>query len=95
MAGMTERLTGVAILRDGTTYSMDKGSHAELRRRMDGGGGWAYPSDKEGFMTAESGFVDRHEAALIGIASGQVPSYFKGRRLLSSDVDWNAGIKAP
>lgn len=82
MAEETERLVGVAIIRDGETLSMHEGSHAQLR-------GWKdrLEGDVEGFMTSTGRFVGRAAAHLIGAKAGQVTQ--TGRELLSSDVVWN------
>lgn len=83
MTEAIERLTGVAIIRDGKLLSMDKGSHSQLR-------GWKErePNDVEGFLTSENRFVGRATAHKIGVEAGQVHQI--GRELLSSDVTWEA-----
>jgi hypothetical protein len=83
-----ERLTGVAIMRNGNVISSDEHrSHWRLRDVM----GDENPShqpfgDVCGFRTNLREFVTRAEAADVGRASGQVRS--RTHELLSSDVDW-------
>lgn len=83
-----ERLTSVAIIRNGKTHHGHK-SHWQLRAEL----GDADPyksimSDDEGFYTDTGRFVSRIEAIDIACASGQLDRPL-GRKLLSSDLNWD------
>jgi hypothetical protein len=81
-----ERLTDVAIIRDGEVYFGGK-SHAQIRAKIGDDNIYASkPGDVEGFMTSARRFVDRNEAKLIGERAGQCRPM--ARTLLSSDIDW-------
>lgn len=82
-----ERLTGVAIHRDGLNHTMLKGSHAQIRARLgDEDPYTSNPNDIEGFITSHNRFVTRDEAKSIGDAAGQCRPM--ARTLLSSDISW-------
>lgn len=83
------RLIGCAIIRDGQTHKIIRGSHSQIRQRL--GDQDIYSSvagDREGFFDSEDNFLSRENAADIGGITGQVPGKFQGRRLLSSDISW-------
>ena len=81
-----ERLTSVAIIRNGKTHSGFT-SHQELRRSMgDQNSSEPLPGDQNGFMTSTGRFVDREEAKMVGEESGQTMP--QQRPLLSSDINW-------
>ena len=82
--GQVERLTSVAIIRDGETLSNGSRSHAELRNYEA-----ERPGDLCGFMTSHGRFVTRLQAKIVGEASGQVRPG-QNRELLSSDINWSA-----
>lgn len=88
VAGVTERLVSVAIVREGRVHSRGFKSHAELRAAL--GDAEPYqqierPWDVEGFLTSTGRFVNRREAVHVANESGQC----RGRvgELLSSDID--------
>jgi hypothetical protein len=84
---MTEKLTAVAIIRDGVTESRGFKSHWELRYAMkDENPQKGLPGDIEGFITSTGRFVTRHEAKSIAAEAGQAQPTI--RDLLSSDIDW-------
>ena len=83
-----ERLTGVAIIREGETHKMLQGGHWQLRNRLgDDDPNRRQPGDQEGFWTSKDRFVDRDEAQDIAVESGQIRGKM-GRDLLSSDIRW-------
>lgn len=89
---MTERLTGCSIRRDGVVHTGFR-SHANLRDSL--GDKNAYvsnPNDDEGFATDLREFVDRDEAMLVALESGQLSSAMS-RRMLSSDLNWDGTKK--
>lgn len=88
VAGVSERLVSVAIVREGKVHSRGFKSHAELRSAL--GDAEPYqqierPWDVEGFLTSTGRFVNRREAVHVANESGQC----RGRvgELLSSDID--------
>lgn len=90
-----ERLTAVAIKQlDGRILQNGCRSHWVLRRAYN----YADPmstlaTDVDGFVTSTGRFVNRREAQLIGVASGQLGKQWEtlgGRDMLSSDVNWEA-----
>lgn len=85
-----ERITSVAIIRDGVLESRGFHAHWELRAALgDDMPSQKNPGDDEGFMTDQGRFVSRWEAAAIAYKAGQCT--FANRELLSSEVDWHAG----
>jgi hypothetical protein len=89
-----ERLTYVGLIRDGITYGGGFDSHYSLRASLgDPSPNVSRLYDEEGFFTSHGRFVDRETARGIALAAGQIGEQWReaGRRLLSSDVDWNAG----
>lgn len=93
MAEEVERLVAAAILRDGKVMERGAKSHWELRMYLNPENydhSTAIPGDLEGFVTSTGRFVDRSEAKLVAVASGQVnPRWkFAERDLLSSDINW-------
>lgn len=87
-----ERLTGVAIKREGCIHERGAGcrEHWRLRQIINPR---LLPDDIDGFMTNYGCFVTRAEARTLAIASGQLSSSWKtsARNLFSSDIDWEAG----
>lgn len=90
VAGVTERLTACAIIRDNKIHSGGHLSHGAIRYHMFGDAEpYAHrprPTDTEGFLTSTGRFVDRREAVQIANASGQC--HGRVGELLSSDIDW-------
>lgn len=89
---MTERLTGCAIRRNGAVHVGFR-SHANLRSSL--GDKNPYVSnlnDDEGFATDLREFIDREEAMLVALDSGQLSSAMS-RKMLSSDLNWDGTEK--
>lgn len=89
----TERLTAVAIIRDGRVISRGFKSHWQLRSAIDPGDPdprTGLPGDVEGFVTSTGRFVDRDEARKVALAAKQVGLMWETakRPILSSDIDW-------
>jgi hypothetical protein len=81
------RLVKCAIIdREGVLRSGFR-THSELRQSL----GYEKPyeerrNDKHGFITSDGNFVNRRDASIVGLRSGQVHSGI--RDLLSCDIDW-------
>lgn len=85
-----ERLTSVAITRDGAVHANFK-SHYELRYSLrDENPERGQRGDIDGFMTSKGRFVSREEGRCVALAAGQIGQEWErgGRKLLSSDINW-------
>lgn len=92
-AAQIERLVSVAIARGDDVIAKGFRSHYELRASIDPPGvdhSKHVEGDVDGFLTSTGRFVERPEAKVVAIRSGQIdPSWAQTRRdLLSSDVNW-------
>lgn len=88
-----ERLACAAIKRDGVEHGRDQQLRAHWALRASLGDHDPYNvrlSDEEGFITSSGRFVTREEAHDIALASGQLHAALRNRRLLSSDLRWDA-----
>lgn len=94
---MTERLTGVAIKRDGVLHERGASIREHWRLRTIVNPLGTLPADRratgdvDGFMSSEGRFVTRWEARDIAIHSGQLHERWKSsaREPLSSDINWD------
>jgi hypothetical protein len=88
---MTERLTAVAIQRNGETFSQNFKSHYQLRCWLsDPDPQRSTRGDVDGFLTSTGRFVNRFEAKDIAIQAKQIHDRWREtkRELLSSDINW-------
>lgn len=88
-----ERLVSVAIKRGDDILAKGFLSHYALRESIGPAGvdhSKHVEGDVDGFLTSEARFVERPEAKMVAIRSGQIPESWKQTRrdLLSSDVNW-------
>lgn len=88
-----ERLVSVAIKRGEDILAKGFKSHYDLRASIGPPGvdhSKHVEGDVDGFLTSEARFVERPEAKMVAIRSGQIPESWKQarRELLSSDVNW-------
>lgn len=89
----TERLTGVAIKREGVIYSLPHyyGGHKVMRDNLVAKKlAWMLDGDIEGFITSTGRFVNRAEAKAVALLAGQLGQQWSGptREVLSSDINW-------
>lgn len=82
-----ERLASVGLIRNGVLHGHGVKSHARVRQSLGDKNSWVSQlADNEGFITSEGRFVDRIEAQVIALESGQTT--VAGRKMLSSDITW-------
>lgn len=87
-----ERLVACCLVRGKQMVSRALKSHADIRRFMGDPDPYTEkPGDVPGYFTSSGRFVTREEALPVAIGAGQVPEGFN-RTLLSSDIDWEAGL---
>lgn len=90
-----ERLVACAIQRAGVWHHGCQ-SHWELRMALDPANPEEHPSDVTGFFTSTGRHVTRPEGRDVALACGQLPERWQGmpvRRVLSSDINWNEGVR--
>lgn len=91
---MGERLISCALIRDGETHGRGFKEHWQIRAALgDERPEQKRATDEYGFLTSEGRFVTRAEAQIVGEQSGQCSP--QRRELLSSDVNWDAGLDRP
>lgn len=84
-----ERLVACCLKRDGGMISRALKSHAEIRRFLGDANPYVErPGDECGFFTSTGRYVNRREAAPVGVRSGQLPEGWGDREVLSSDIEW-------
>jgi hypothetical protein len=90
-----ERLISCALIRDGEVHSRGFKEHWSIRAALgDADPYQKQPTDEYGFLTSEGRFVDREEGKIVAEGAGQVSPGMR-RELLSSDVNWDAGLDRP
>ncbi len=91
-AGAPERLVACCLKRNGGMISRALKTHAAIRHFLGDANPYVEkPGDECGYFTSTGRYVNRREAAAVGVGAGQLPEGWGDREVLSCDIEWEAG----
>ena len=87
-----KQITGVAVIFDGKTYSLERPfRHHHVLTMMHMDGVVLYGPHKEGFLDEDGNWLNRKDAFVLASANGQLnrrkgPEFYQGDELYSEDI---------